>query len=812
MGIKGIYKEIGPGQRIALSKLAIDHLEKTGRPFRLAIDFSIWQFQVQAARGGSNPAIRTLFYRLVRLLGLAIQPIFVFDGPNKPAFKRNKRSGRGEGTAVATAMAKRMIRLFGLAYHDAPGEAEAECALLQREGVVDAVLSEDVDTIMFGCRRTLRNWTAESTKGSKTPTHVSMYEVDRLSGGGNSGIKGLDREGMVLVALMSGGDYLPEGVPGCGVKVACEAARAGFGTDLCRIKRSDKEGLGEWRERLLRELRTNESGFFRTKHKALEIPEGFPDMEVLRYYTHPVVSQQTTVDRVKAKFPGKQDVDLVGLREFVRETFDWTYRAGAVKLIRNLAPGLLVQLMLQRMGPGLGLAEESTLVKGVSSRRTHFSTDATPELRISFVPTDIVGLDLEAETEEQVEAFGRTGIALNSDDEFEEGVGEELEQSAGGKTYDPSQPDLAWIPEVLAKLSIPQTVELFEDKQRAKVDKAAAKAAKKPRAKKSDMPVGAIDKYLKTTKATPAASILGTQSTAIPAFLVTQDAVRPQLARAMSTKAAQPAAEGAKSKPKKSSKAKAPKPTAAVNPWSQMGSQISPRITKTKSATNMSTKTNKSGFADEPILISSSPAPAPTSPARDARVIEQANPTRKRTKSPPTQSQLLPDPFGSPPSPSPCSAPGKKLSTSPPPQFRKPKPFKRTNSGAEDGTIMTQSSIKAFGKVTPVPDPAPVLTTKNSSALIDDDDDPFASSPPRILERASPSARTTSMSSTSSVSPATRPPASPFLSASTPPTWSSPSSSSTRTASPSLSASRSAASRPSSKRTPGPSPLRLSPI
>ena len=54
MGIKGIYKEIGAGTRVALLRLAVDCLEKRGRLLRLAIDISIWQFQVQAARGMMN--------------------------------------------------------------------------------------------------------------------------------------------------------------------------------------------------------------------------------------------------------------------------------------------------------------------------------------------------------------------------------------------------------------------------------------------------------------------------------------------------------------------------------------------------------------------------------------------------------------------------------------------------------------------------------------------------------------------------------------------------------------------------------------
>jgi hypothetical protein len=51
-----IYKEIGPGERIAFAKLAIDKFEETGRPFRIAIDVSIWLFQIQASKGNSSTA------------------------------------------------------------------------------------------------------------------------------------------------------------------------------------------------------------------------------------------------------------------------------------------------------------------------------------------------------------------------------------------------------------------------------------------------------------------------------------------------------------------------------------------------------------------------------------------------------------------------------------------------------------------------------------------------------------------------------------------------------------------------------------
>ncbi|KAK4167298.1 hypothetical protein QBC43DRAFT_297613 [Cladorrhinum sp. PSN259] len=674
MGIKGIYKEIGPGRRVSLSALSLTTLEPSSsassnsepRPFRLAIDISIWQFQVLAARGGSNPAIRTLFYRLVRLLTLAIHPIFVFDGPNKPLFKRNKRSVPKGGATVATAMAKRMIRLFGFAVHDAPGEAEAECAWLQREGVVDAVLSEDVDTIMFGCGMTLRNWTTEG-KSSGPPTHVTVYEAEDIA----KGESGLDREGMILVALMSGGDYIPEGVPGCGVKVACEAARAGFGRELCKIKKADTKALEEWKERLLRELKTNDSKFFRTKHKALEIPEDFPNMEVLRYYTHPVVSTKTTVDRLKREFPARGAVDVVGLREFVGETFDWSFLGGAIKLTKVLAPGLLVQYLLEGK-------DESDLVRGITSKRAHASTDSTPEFRVSFIPSDIVKLDLSKEPIEEVEEHGRSGLATNSDDEFEEEAGEEGEpaKKTVKKPFDPSKPDLTWIPETLAKLGIPLAVEEWEDKQRVKEARAASKA-KTGKPKNSGMQAGALDRYVKVSKALVVPEKEPTPS------LPTLSSSQPSLPLVVSSQPLPPSKPTKKPTMTKSKQSKntAPKP-ADINPWTLSGSQISPKVTKTFASSQY-----------EPILISSSPTgPSP----KQTLARAQSTPTRARR-------QYLAgdddDPFASSPPPSPILQATRKSQS--PPSGSQTRPFKRTKSGADTFTSIA-SSITTTSSVTTV--------------------------------------------------------------------------------------------------------------
>ncbi|KAH8906559.1 hypothetical protein BR93DRAFT_968151 [Coniochaeta sp. PMI_546] len=782
MGIKGIYKEIGEGQRRSLSKIAVEHLEKTGRPLRLAIDISIWQFQVQAAKGGSNPAIRTLFYRLVRLLGHSIQPLFVFDGPHKPAFKRGKRS-TGTGDATSKAMMKRLIRLFGFTVHDAPGEAEAECALLQQKGVVDAVLSEDVDTIMFGCEKTMRSWSAEAKSG-QTPTHVTIYDAEQL----RKGEKGLDREGMVLVALMSGGDYIPEGIPNCGIKLACEAARAGFGTSLCRIKRSDQAAIDEWKADLLNQLRTNEKGFFRTKHKALSIPDSFPNMDVLRYYTHPVVSQQSTIEALGREFPSRTPVDIAGLREFARDTFDWTYRAGAVKLVRVLAPSLLVQSLLAAStddaeasdDPDTEMRKESTMVKSISSRRAHFSTDAMPELRVSYVPIDMVPLDLDAEPVEEVASYGRDGLALNSDEEFDEEIAEVGDEGptkkSKAKPFDALGPNPLWVPERIVQLGVPLTFEDWEESLRMKelAKEAAASAPKRSRkraVKKPDMLSGSLDKWVKVTKNVPATADKDsgrrtprTRSPLADLLSSPKRSASPELLLSSSPAKGSVSfpdhlSSPTRSKPTRKPRGQAAPPkqtsyssssTSQTNPWTLAGSQISARVTKACSSgqTNLSTigpgqststtPTRKgipsSSRQQEPIIISSSPV-VPSSPTVPQTGVNRTQPALREDVIPSFDREPLPDMRASPPPAPRCPKARKK------PSVAASLPAKRTTRtrGAtiarpDDMPGKKQASIKNYGVVGRAPNgssssKASGITNSDPITFLSEDEEAGASLP-----------------------------------------------------------------------------------
>lgn len=71
------YDAIGPGERLPLSQIAVQHLKRKVRPLRTAIDVSIWWLQTQSSKRSENTALRTLCHRLARLFALSVFLLWV---------------------------------------------------------------------------------------------------------------------------------------------------------------------------------------------------------------------------------------------------------------------------------------------------------------------------------------------------------------------------------------------------------------------------------------------------------------------------------------------------------------------------------------------------------------------------------------------------------------------------------------------------------------------------------------------------------------------------------------------------------------
>lgn len=185
-------------------------------------------------------------HRVRLLLHHSIQPFIVFDGgplpakaPTEKARKQRREDSLAKGKDLAkqgklkeardyfvkavdvgTEMAFQLIKALkaeGIPYIVAPYEADAQLAYLERKGVVDGIITEDSDLLVFGCKTVLFKLDAISA----TVTCISQSDFASVDGSNGSGIslQTFTPSQFRQMCMLSGCDYLPS-IPGIGLKTA----------------------------------------------------------------------------------------------------------------------------------------------------------------------------------------------------------------------------------------------------------------------------------------------------------------------------------------------------------------------------------------------------------------------------------------------------------------------------------------------------------------------------------------------------------------------------------------------------------------
>lgn len=99
----------------------------------------------------------------------------------------------------------------------APYEADAQLAYLERAGLVDAILTEDSDLLVFGCQNVLFKLDAVAS----TVVSISRKDFGSLkTSSSDISFFGWSDAHFRAMAILSGCDYLPS-IPGIGLKTAC---------------------------------------------------------------------------------------------------------------------------------------------------------------------------------------------------------------------------------------------------------------------------------------------------------------------------------------------------------------------------------------------------------------------------------------------------------------------------------------------------------------------------------------------------------------------------------------------------------------
>ena len=191
MGIQYLNKYLNTNCCKGISYLSLDDI----RHKKIAVDISIYMYDYKS-RGD---LIEYMYKMVLEFISRDITPVFVFDGkppPEKRLLLAKRRKEKNEAyneietlnkiidskqpqsndyidinkriiclkkktTRVSyndIQSVKKLLRLCGVTYYDANGEADALCAKLVSKNIVWACMSDDMDMFLYGCSRVLRNY------------------------------------------------------------------------------------------------------------------------------------------------------------------------------------------------------------------------------------------------------------------------------------------------------------------------------------------------------------------------------------------------------------------------------------------------------------------------------------------------------------------------------------------------------------------------------------------------------------------------------------------------------------------------------
>ena len=210
MGIKGLTHLI--------KRTSPDSIQHVGlytmKDKRVAIDTSIFLYKnlinirskgdyLRNKDGKVISHIQGLYYKTNQYLSFGITPIYIFDG--KPPIEKSdcikervkKANECKEKMELCTDIKekqnlekgtirvkkeyiddlKQLFDLMGVSYIHADGEAEAYASELCRLGFVDAVVTEDMDTLAYGCPVLIRNCIDKSIKRSEV---ITTFNFDKI--------------------------------------------------------------------------------------------------------------------------------------------------------------------------------------------------------------------------------------------------------------------------------------------------------------------------------------------------------------------------------------------------------------------------------------------------------------------------------------------------------------------------------------------------------------------------------------------------------------------------------------------------------
>ncbi len=203
--------------------------------------------------GNITSHLSGIFYRTVSLMEEGLKPVYVFDGKPSPLKLRTLHERRllreknevDLEKAIADQDVERIARLrrtinritpsmieeskqlleaMGLPFVQAPSEGEAQASTMCAESLVQAVISQDYDCLLFGARKVLRNFTIYGRRRVSSRNIYVSVDPEYIDLQENLSSMGIRREQLIDMAILVGTDF-NDGIRGIGPKTALNHLR-----------------------------------------------------------------------------------------------------------------------------------------------------------------------------------------------------------------------------------------------------------------------------------------------------------------------------------------------------------------------------------------------------------------------------------------------------------------------------------------------------------------------------------------------------------------------------------------------------------
>ena len=236
--------EAGCGTPVSIHDFNLRGSEINEKNSILAVDLSIWICEGISSTALStfhaDPALHLVYQRVTKLLKLGFGLVFVVEGQRRvfvpaassSAFQQNHElKSRRSGSQFwdASKRCEAMLQSLGVPVVRAQAEGEALCALLNSSGLVDGVISNDGDCLLFGAKTVYTNFSSENLENRQ----VMRYDASKLvfaqrNGDDHSTTRTtkLSREDLIAFGMICGSDMCGEGIPRCGHKKAIQFLHA----------------------------------------------------------------------------------------------------------------------------------------------------------------------------------------------------------------------------------------------------------------------------------------------------------------------------------------------------------------------------------------------------------------------------------------------------------------------------------------------------------------------------------------------------------------------------------------------------------